>query len=211
MIAVVHSRDIDAWADVVTAGVDGIVHLPVDEVPGTALINQMKEQDVWVGVNLSLNRPLGKSLVEDSVIGPMLTASEKERLLDFHAMQREGGDQVALDTVKALHAAGITVLPGSDAPNGGATTGATMHRELEALVNIGFTPGEALKSATADSAAAFKLVDRGRIAEGLQADLLLVEGAPDQNIKDTRNIVVVIKAGTVHKGPLSPAASGGPG
>ena len=208
MIAVVHSRDIDAWADVVTAGVDGIVHLSVDEVPGTALINQMREQDVWVGVNLSLNRPLGKSLVEDPVIGPMLTASEKERLLDFQAMHREGGDQVALDTVKALHAAGITLLPGSDAPNGGTITGATMHRELEALVNIGFTPGEALKSATADSAAAFKLFDRGRIAEGLQADLLLVEGAPDQNIKDTRNIVIVIKAGTVHEGPLSPAASG---
>ena len=73
-----------------------------------------------------------------------------------------------------------------------------MHIDLEEMVAIGFTPLEALKAATAEAAAAFKLSDRGRIAEGLQADLLLVEGAPDKNIKDTRNIVAVIKGGKVH-------------
>ena len=123
--------------------------------------------------------------------------------MSFSAKHREGGDHVALDTLKALHAAGITFLPGSDTPNGGTTFGATMHRDLEALVNYGFTPREALKAATADAAAAFRLADRGRIAEGLQADLLLVEGAPDQDIRDTRNIVAVIKAGKVHH--LTPA------
>ena len=202
MIAVVHSRDVEAWTDVVNAGVDGIVHLPVDEVPGTELISLMKEKAIWVSGNLSLNRPLGKSLVEDPVIGSMLTQAEKERLSDFRPMHREGGDRIALSTIKALHAAGIILLLGSDAPNGGTTVGATTHRDLEALVEAGFTPEEALKAATLDAATAFRLLDRGRISEGLQADLLLVEGAPDQNIKDTRNIVAVIKAGKVHKGPL---------
>jgi len=206
MIAVVHSRDVEAWADVVEAGVDGIVHLPVDDVPDTELINLLKEKGIWVGGNLSLTRPLGKSLLEDPVIAPMLTETEKERLRDFTAKHRDGGDQVALNTVKALHAAGIKFLPGSDTPNGGTTTGATMHRDLEALVDIGFTPGEALQAATVDAAAAFRLVDRGRISEGLQADLLLVKGAPDHNIKDTRNIVAVIKAGKLHEGPLWPAS-----
>jgi len=204
MIAVVHSRDVEAWADVVSAGVDGIVHLPVDAVPSTELIERINNKGIWVSGNLSMTRPLGKSLVKDPVIGPMLTESEKEQLLDFQAMHREGGEQVALDTVKALHAVGITFLPGSDSPNSGAITGATMHRDLEALVEIGFTPSEALRAATKDSAAAFNLVDRGRISEGLQADLLLVKGSPDRNIKDTRNIIAVIKAGKLHEGPLWP-------
>ena len=199
LMAVVHSRDVEAWADVVNAGVDGIVHLPVDEVPDATLIKLIKEKGVWVGGNLSLGRPLGESLIDDPAIGPMLTESEKESLKNFHAKHREGGDRVALDTVRALHAADITFLPGSDSPNGGTIAGGTMHRDLEALVEAGFTPAEALKAATADAAAAFKLADRGRIAEGLQADLLLVEGAPDRNIRDTRNIVAVIKAGELHR------------
>jgi len=199
LMAVVHSRDVEAWADVVNAGVDGIVHLPVDEVPDATLIKLIKEKGVWVGGNLSLGRPLGESLIDDPAIGPMLTESEKESLKNFRAMHREGGDRVALDTVRALHAADVTFLPGSDSPNGGTIAGGTMHRDLEALVEAGFTPAEALQAATADAAAAFKLADRGRIAEGLQADLLLVEGAPDRNIRDTRNIVAVIKTGELHR------------
>lgn len=198
LMAVVHARDVDAWADAVNAGADGIVHLPVDRVPDPALIELIKRKGIWVGGNLSLTRPLGKTLIEDPVIGSKLTESERDSLLDFRAMHREGGDQVAIDTVKALHAAGINFLPGSDSPNGGTTSGATLHRDLEALIDIGFTPSEALKAATADAAAAFRLSDRGRIAEGLQADLLLVHGAPDRNILDTRNIAAVIKAGKVH-------------
>ena len=198
-MAVVHSRDVEAWADVVNAGVDGIVHLPVDEVPGAALIKQLREKGIWVGANLSLNRPVGKTLIDDPALGPMLTAAEKENLQKFRIMHREGKDQVALDTVRALHAAGVTVLPGSDTPNGGTTHGATMHVDIALLVENGFTPTEALRAATADAAAAFDLGDRGRIEEGLQADLLLVAGKPDQDIKDTRNIVAVFKAGKVHR------------
>lgn len=198
VIAVVHSRDVEAWSDVVNAGVDGIVHLPVDEVPDVELIQQIKDEGIWVSGNLSLTRPLGEALIDDPSIGPMLTESEKENLLNFRANHRAGGDQVALDTARALHAKGVTFLPGSDAPNGGTTFGATMHRDLEEMVEIGFTPIEALKAATSDAAEAFRLSDRGRVAVGLQADLLLVKGAPDMNIKDTRNIVAVIKGGKVH-------------
>jgi imidazolonepropionase-like amidohydrolase len=85
-----------------------------------------------------------------------------------------------------------------------------MHVEMALLVENGFTPVEALRSATADAAAAFDLRDRGRIAAGLQADLLLVQGQPDRNIKDTRNIVAVIKAGKVHVKEPAPAAGDQP-
>ena len=62
----------------------------------------------------------------------------------------------------------------------------------------GFTPTEALRSATSVTAKRFKfLSDRGRIAEGLRADLLLVKGDPTANVEDLCNIDGVWKAGEV--------------
>jgi hypothetical protein len=70
-----------------------------------------------------------------------------------------------------------------------------MHRELELLVKAGMTPVQALAAATSAPAAAFRLADRGRIAPGLRADLLLVEGDPSADITATRAIAGVWKQG----------------
>ncbi|MCX6558250.1 MAG: CIA30 family protein, partial [Candidatus Aminicenantes bacterium] len=89
----------------------------------------------------------------------------------------------------------LLVLAGTDAPNPGTAYGASLHQELELLVQSGFSPAEALKAATALPAKVFGLADRGRIAKGLRADLLLVEGNPLVNIKDTRRIAGIWKEG----------------
>jgi imidazolonepropionase-like amidohydrolase len=52
----------------------------------------------------------------------------------------------------------------------------------------GFTPEEALRAATTVTARRFKFEDRGKLAEGLNADLLLVEGNPLEDIDATLNI-----------------------
>lgn len=70
-----------------------------------------------------------------------------------------------------------------------------MHRELELLVHAGLTPIEALTAATSAPAKYFRLTDRGRIAPGLRADLLLVSGDPVANILATREVVSVWKRG----------------
>jgi imidazolonepropionase-like amidohydrolase len=198
VMAVVHSRDVDAYADVVEAGADGIVHLPVDEVPEQELVSAMKSTEVFVIPNLSLARPEGARLFDDPVIGPMLTEQEVTNLRNFRANHREGGDQIVYESVKAFHEGGVTILSGSDSPNGGTTVGASMHAELELLVDAGLTPIEAMAAATSTPARVFGLDDRGCIAEGLLADLLLVAGSPDQSIDDTKNIITVWKAGKAH-------------
>jgi imidazolonepropionase-like amidohydrolase len=71
----------------------------------------------------------------------------------------------------------------------------TLHGELELLVEAGLTPVQALVAATSAPAAVFHVPNRGRIAPGLRADLLLVNGQPDQDIRATRNIVAVYKNG----------------
>jgi len=66
---------------------------------------------------------------------------------------------------------------------------------MELLVRAGLTPPEALAAATSVPATCFRLDDRGRIAPGKRADLLLVEGDPTVDIKATRRIAGVWKLG----------------
>jgi len=77
----------------------------------------------------------------------------------------------------------------------GTMFGASMHGELELLVAAGLTPEEALRAATSTPADCFKLADRGRVAVGKRADLLLVTGDLTVKITDSRNIVAVWKSG----------------
>jgi imidazolonepropionase-like amidohydrolase len=112
----------------------------------------------------------------------------------------------ALRSVAALHQAGLPVLAGTDTnypdpqyPNAimDAFTGhgITLHHELELLVRAGLTPAGALAAATSVPARLFGLADRGRIAPGLRADLLLVDGDPCADITATRNIAAVWRTG----------------
>ena len=63
-----------------------------------------------------------------------------------------------------------------------------MHEELELMVKAGFTPVQALQSATSVPSKVFGYNDRGVIQTGRRADLLLVEGDPTVDIKATRAI-----------------------
>jgi hypothetical protein len=89
----------------------------------------------------------------------------------------------------------VPVLAGTDAGNAGTLYGISMHRELVALVDAGLSPAEALAAATSVPAAAFRLGQRGCVAKGCKADLLLVDGNPAADIRATRRIVEVWKDG----------------
>jgi imidazolonepropionase-like amidohydrolase len=84
----------------------------------------------------------------------------------------------AEQTVSLLRKAGVPLLAGTDSPVPGIAHGASLHRELELLPQSGLSPSEALTAATFTPARQFGLHDRGCIAEGLRADLILVDGDP---------------------------------
>jgi Amidohydrolase family len=94
-------------------------------------------------------------------------------------------------------AAGGLLLAGPDPTgNGGVIPGFGDQRELELLVEAGFTPVEAVKIATLNGATYLGLADRiGSIAAGKNADLFIVKGNPAANINDVENVVVVFKDG----------------
>ena len=120
----------------------------------------------------------------------------------------------ALRSVAALHQAGIQVLAGTDTNypdphdqgnailNAYAGHGIALHHELELLTRAGLSPAAALAAATSAPARHFGLTDRGRIAPGLRADLLLVDGNPCTDITATRNITAIWRNGTrLHRQP----------
>ncbi len=97
--------------------------------------------------------------------------------------------------IKALHEAGAGLLLGSDAPQVFNVPGFSLHHELQFLVNAGLTPFEALATGTT-AAAEFLNTNTGSIAVGRDADLVLLDFNPLQDISNTRRIHGVMLRGT---------------
>src|SRR5258705_12635986 len=99
-------------------------------------------------------------------------------------------------------------MAGPDAgPSSGRakTAGLAMHVEMEALVDAGLTPMQALQSATSWPADLLhKETDLGTVAPGKIADLILIDGDPLADIRTTRNIRTVIMDGKVLDTTLDP-------
>jgi imidazolonepropionase-like amidohydrolase len=94
--------------------------------------------------------------------------------------------------VRALRAGGTTVVAGTDTPNA-----ATLHGELLSYVLAGFTPVEALQAATVNPARQLG-IDAGRIAPGMLADLVVVDGNPLEDITATTRVHTTIANGRVY-------------
>lgn len=107
------------------------------------------------------------------------------------ALRRHGVD-AALEAVGDLHRAGVKLLAGTDAGNEGIEPGASLHDELELLVEAGLTPIEALTSATLRPAEFFRLErSMGTIERGKVADLALLDADPTADIRNVRRVVRV--------------------
>ena len=97
----------------------------------------------------------------------------------------------------AFARAGGLVLAGVDPTgNGGALPGFGDQRQVELLVEAGFTPLEAIKICTWNGAQFLGAADQvGSIAPGKAADLIVVKGDPGKNIADIENVEIVFKDG----------------
>jgi len=94
-------------------------------------------------------------------------------------------------------AAGGLLIAGPDPTgNGGVIPGFGDQREIELLVEAGFSPVEAIRIGTLNGATYLGLADRiGSIAPGKNADLFIVKGNPAAKIEDIENVIVVFKDG----------------
>ena len=106
------------------------------------------------------------------------------------------------DLTGLLNQAGVTLLAGTDTPEPYVPPGFSLHQELELLVNSGLTPAATLQAATINNARALKKGDElGSIDEGKWADMVILNANPLEDIRNARNIYMVIRGGVVVSKP----------
>jgi imidazolonepropionase-like amidohydrolase len=201
-LALVHATTLGGAREAAACGADGLVHVFGDAEADGELVALVKERGMFVIPTLtvleSLDPASGEPAVAaDAKLEPYLTVAQRTNLratFPFRKTSRTKLDN-AIANVRALHAAGVSILSGTDAPNPGTAHGASLHRELELLVRAGLAPVEALAAATSVPGKRFGLTGRGRVAKGNRADLVLVDGDPTRDILATRAIVAVWKNG----------------
>ena len=202
-LAVVHTGTLAGARDAIESGADGLVHLFIDQAPDPDFGKFVATHKAFVTPTLTVLKSVsgeagGASLTTDARLLPYLSSIDRTTLSRGFPPRAGSPPRVyaaAEATVKQLRAAGVPILAGTDAGNPGTSHGAALHRELELLVQAGLTPTEALAAATSVPAKAYRLSDRGRIATGLRADVMLVSGDPSTDITATRAIDGVWKDG----------------
>ena len=96
----------------------------------------------------------------------------------------------ASENLRRAAAAGVPIALGTDVNNPFVFPGYSVHEELAWMVRAGLTPAQALHAATAGAAAFLRAADRiGAIAQGFEADLVLVSGNPLERIENSRRVV----------------------
>jgi imidazolonepropionase-like amidohydrolase len=104
-----------------------------------------------------------------------------------------------MDVVAKMHKAGVQIMAGSDFSDWALVPGIDLHNELALLVESGFTPLEALQTATLNPAKFLGKTDTyGTIQVGRVADLVLLDMNPLEDISHTRKIHAVVLGGTFY-------------
>jgi imidazolonepropionase-like amidohydrolase len=179
------------------AGVDVLVHGIGDADVDAELIEIMKSKGTVYVPTLSvyefkggLERPLQ---LLDPDVKAALPPQNENRTPSGPVSERW---EHLTDNVRKLFAAGIPVAVGTDAGMPGTFHGISTLHEMELLVKSGLTPMQALMAGTSVSARTLGVLkERGTIALAKLADLVLVDGKPDENIADIRKIKRVFLGG----------------
>jgi len=190
----VHQQTAADMVDLIDAGVHGFLHGRIGDDFPAALARQAAAADVFVVPNLGLGELRREAIGADAFLAPFLDAeasgrlqlSEQRALAPSHDADQERAVREGL--ARYLEAGGQLVL-GTDA---GAVPdhpfGYTGHRELEIYVRLGVPPMVALEAAMGNAARYLGLSDQGLLRTGYQADLLVLEADPLQDIRNTRRI-----------------------
>jgi imidazolonepropionase-like amidohydrolase len=186
-----HTVTVERGKIAAKAGVDIIAHALQDVPVDQEVIDLMVANKTNYAPTLAVYEPVKPGMRE------MPAAALATRTAKF---------QIALDNVKKLHDAGVNVVLGTDAGMTGTPHGSSTLREMELFVEAGMTPVEALVAGTSATAAAMGQTDRGTIAPGKRADIVLIKGKPWENIKDVRNTQTTYVDGKVMFGKGAPKA-----
>jgi imidazolonepropionase-like amidohydrolase len=208
----VHATELLTAKIALQAGAEILVHSVTDRLVDNEFMSLIKSRDalymttliVEEGYREVLNQEVRLTDIEQRLGDPQVIASWSE-LAKIPPDSIPGGIRrrpareatpISFQNLALLDAAGARIVGATDAGNIGTLHGPALHRELELMVEAGLRPMEALVSATKNAAAVMgREKELGTLEKGKIADLVILDGDPQFDIKNTRKISRVMKAG----------------
>ena len=197
----------DDAEELVAAGVDGFAHLVRDREMDDALVAAIVEEDVFVMPNIGISERgrhtapppwLSAPILAETVAADVLARAGDafaNRAADAAERAARSYEQMERSLAK-LHAAGASLVLGSDSGVQDHFYGFSAHRELELMVAAGLNPLDAIVTATSRSADRLGLDDAGRLTPGARADFIVLDANPLDDITNTRRIADVYLGGS---------------
>jgi imidazolonepropionase-like amidohydrolase len=206
-----HEYALEDARQLVADGVDVLAHSVRDEVVDDAFVQAMKQHKVWYVPTFTVDesffvyaeRPeFMKTKFFQEAAGTKLMEkfdapgyAEKVNQ-DAQTAQHRKDFAIGQQNLKKLFDGGVNVGFGTDSGAlPGRIPGFAEHRELELMVEAGLTPMQAIRAATGENAKLLHAADRGTIAAGKRADLLVLDADPLADIRNTRKIFAVYHDG----------------
>ena len=207
-----HTGDSRDVSDAVEAGASSIEHGSWrDKIPD-AVLAKMARDGVYLDPTLGVSEAyaqyfagkadaLDNSLVQQAVSANVLKGT-REFVLSGKAVDAAKAAifakafEQSRDNLRRAWKAGVPLVMGTDSGNPLVFPGPSMHHELQLWVQAGIPAAVALQAATGNGAALLRAASRiGGIRKGMDADLLLVDGNPLQDIGATERISLVVFKG----------------
>jgi imidazolonepropionase-like amidohydrolase len=200
-------------ADAVRVQANSIEHGSFREKIPDAVFEQMAKQGTFYDPTLSAGEAikdfaagktdlLKRSLVQQAAPPELLRGTEEAIGSPEMASMRKAMGQyptdmaIAVDNLKRAHEHGVLLVTGSDAGNPLVIHGPTVQHELQLWVQAGIPPAVALQAATSNAARLLRAGNRiGSVHPGNDADLIVVDGNPLEDIAATERISMVVFKG----------------
>lgn len=187
-------------------GLSRAATLDLDSAPVRATIALMKEKNTNIDPTavilerLMLSRAGEVQEGNAFILDHMPIGFQRQRKRTYVTLGSDAEDEAyrrgfvkIVELIGLLHREGVKLLPGTD-----DATGFGLHRELEIYAMAGIPPADALRMATLDAARHLgHEAERGSIAPGKLADLVLVDGDPTRDISAIRNVRMVMQGGVI--------------
>src|SRR5437867_5220631 len=207
--------------DLVDAGIDGLAHLVRDKEMDDALVASIVKRNVYVMPNLSpewntyMELPHWLKdgdplfvLLQGSVSPPVIARLRKTyATINPAAVERTRTQYAILQrSLAKLAKANANIILGCDTGLEDHLFGMSEQHELESMVNAGMTPMQVIVSATSRAAAYLKFEKMGVLAPGKEADFLVLDANPLDNITNTQRISgIYIKGAEIDRAALRPS------
>jgi imidazolonepropionase-like amidohydrolase len=202
----------DDAVDLVNAGIDGFAHLTRDREMDDALVASIVERNVYVMANISGSERathaqlppwlsdgnpmtvLLRNSVPPEVIQRMKDAFAKRDPAQLERANTAYG--ILQRSIAKLNAAGAKLTLGADTGTQDNLFGFAEHRELEVMVKAGMSPAQGIVAATSRPAEYLRLEKMGSLVPGKDADFLVLDANPLDDITNTRRISKMYMKGT---------------